>query len=773
MIIRNKRTGILQRIILVTAISVASIASQAYADELFRFAGDGTAGFGGDGNPAEDAQLNLPHAVVVDSAGNTYIADYENHRVRRVDVNGDITTFAGDGTQAMPEENDPLGTWNFGDGGPATAAQLNSPIHLALDSDDQLYILDFWNHRVRMVDTDGVITTVAGSPTGVNGYNGDNRNAVGATLNRPWGIFVDAARNLYIADRLNHVIRKVPLDQNDPNVGIITTVAGTATVQGNAAADPTGVFGDGGPATAALLNNPHDVEVDAAGNMYIADTFNHRIRMVDTNGTITTVAAAAGSPAGFNDGPAANARFRQPRRLAFTAAGDLYIADANGERIRVLDTGGNVSTVAGTGIPGFTGDGQAALASALDSPNDVFAAASGDIFVADTFNHRVRVISADSANAPPTDISLSNDTIDSTDGVNALVGTLTTVDADGGDVHVYSLIAGTGDTDNDLFTISGDQLTANDATAMSAGQYSVLIRSDDQVDASFAEAFVINVTSEFPTITILGDNPATVFQGDAYVDAGATVVDNVDDPADLTIDVTNNVDTSMVGDYTVVYTVTDSDDNTSTATRNVTVASNTAPTITIAGDNPATVLQGEDYEDAGATASDVEDGDLTNEMTTIENVDTSSPGNYTVVYRVTDSDSNTVSETRNVTVTADTAPQITILGDNPVTVTEGTAYTDAGATASDAEDGDLTAQIMTTDNVDTSSPGDYTVVYEVTDSNNNTTTVTRNVTVQAAPAPPPTPTPAPSGGGGGSMGLMSIFALGCLALRRRVRRVLA
>ncbi len=229
-------------------------------------AGTGTAGFSGDRDPAPSAELNSPAGVAVDDAGNLYIADTGNHRVRMVDLSGVITTVAGSGEQGFS-----------GDGDPATSAELRFPRGVAVDDAGNLYIADFGNRRVRRVRS-GVITTVAGS--GEQGFSGDGGPATTAELNGPADVAVDDAGNLYIADTGNHRVRRV-------RSGVIMTVAGGGTDR---------LSGDGGPATSAELNSPASAVVDEAGNLYIADTLNNRVRAVDRTGTITTLAGTGRRP---------------------------------------------------------------------------------------------------------------------------------------------------------------------------------------------------------------------------------------------------------------------------------------------------------------------------------------------------------------------------------------------------------------------------------------------------------------------------------------------
>jgi sugar lactone lactonase YvrE len=247
--------------------------------------------------------------VAVDAAGNLYIADNGNSRVRRVSVSGVITTVAGTGMYGFS-----------GDGGPATNAQLKSPFGVAVDSVGNLYIADPYNHRVRKVSVSGVITTVAG--TGPSGFWGDGEAATDAQLSFPSGVAVDGAGNLYIADTGNSRVRVVSL-------GTISTKAGTGV---------EGFSGDGGPAVDAQLFQPLGVAVDAAGNLYVVDLLANRVRKVSVSGVITTVAGSGstGIVGGFSGdgGPADNARLGNPGGLAVDTAGNLYIADSANHRVR-------------------------------------------------------------------------------------------------------------------------------------------------------------------------------------------------------------------------------------------------------------------------------------------------------------------------------------------------------------------------------------------------------------------------------------------------------
>ena len=299
-----------------------------------------------DGGPALRAGLQAPRGVVVDGAGNLYIADPPSHRIRKVDRAGRITTVAGNGVRGLS-----------GDGGPATAAQLAFPHDVAVDAVGNLYIADTNNHRVRRVDLAGTITTAA-------------------RLDSPSGLAVDAAGNVYIAELWRHRVRKVD------RAGAITSVAGTGA---------RGDSGDGGPATAARLDRPDDVAVDAGGNLYIADSSNGRIRKVDAAGTITTV-AGTGTAGNSGDGGLASAAQISPNGVAVDAAGNVYIAELWRHRVRKVDAAGTITTVAGTGTAGDSGDGGPAAAARLSAPAGVAADTLGNLYIADSGNHRIRQV---------------------------------------------------------------------------------------------------------------------------------------------------------------------------------------------------------------------------------------------------------------------------------------------------------------------------------------------------------------------------------------------
>ena len=324
-------------------------------------AGTGGIGFGGDGGAAVRAQLRSPTGVAVDGAGNLYIADRDNQRVRKVDSLGVITTIAGTGERGFG-----------GDGGPAIRAQLTSPIGVAVDGGGNLYIADRGNYRIRKVDSSGTITTFAG--TGDHRFSGDGGPADEASLWSPYDVATDGAGNLYIAAESHSRVRKVD------SSGIISTVAGSGR---------RGYGGDGGPATAARLSSPYSVAVDGGGNLYIADRSNHRIRKVDSSGIISTI---TGSVKPGDGGPAIQAQLRYPSGVATDSYGNLYIADPGNDRVRRVDSTGVISTVAGTGESGFSGDGGPAIQAQLDTPLGVATDGAGNLYIADYSNDRIRKV---------------------------------------------------------------------------------------------------------------------------------------------------------------------------------------------------------------------------------------------------------------------------------------------------------------------------------------------------------------------------------------------
>ena len=299
--------------------------------------------------------------MAIDSAGNVYIADRGNHVIRKVTVDGIITTFAGTGQ---------LGS--SGDGGPAINASFNEPTGLAFDAQGNLYVADSQNNRIRKISSSGIITTAVG--TGAQDFSGDGGQAVAASLNLPRGITIDKNGNLYIADADNNRIRKVTA------TGVISSIAGV---------NIDGFTGDGGQANEAQIHFPTSIGVDNAGNVFFSDTGNNRIRKITPDGIINTVWGTGSAGFSGDDGPGINAQLNAPGGLSIDAAGNLYVADRLNHRIRKMGLDGKVSTVVGSGVQGVNGDGTDVRTTQLDSPAGLGLDQQGNIYIADTENHRV------------------------------------------------------------------------------------------------------------------------------------------------------------------------------------------------------------------------------------------------------------------------------------------------------------------------------------------------------------------------------------------------
>jgi hypothetical protein len=339
-------------------------------------AGIGKIGFSGNGGLATAAQLWDPACVALDTAANLYIGDLANYDVRKVAAaTGIITTYAG--TQVAGYS---------GDKGPANAAQMYGPTACATDSSGNLYLADVANNAIREVNINtGIISTVAGNGvdagTPMGTFSGDGGPALLAGINHPNGVAVDGAGNLYIADTGNQRIRMVSA------TGVIATIAGTGLA---------GYSGDGGPATKADLYNPEGLAVDSSGNIYIAEQANNVIRKVTAStGIISTIAGEANSEGGFSGdgGLAIRAIFNAPTDVALDSAGNVYVTDWGNERVRKITVStGIIQTVAGSGTQGYAGDGGAATQAELSAPHGITFDSKGVMYIADYANGAVRKV---------------------------------------------------------------------------------------------------------------------------------------------------------------------------------------------------------------------------------------------------------------------------------------------------------------------------------------------------------------------------------------------
>lgn len=357
------------RAILIADPSVSSIRKVSLDGNIDRIAGGGPPQYSGDNGPAALASFYVPQAIAIGSGGSLYVADSLNRRVRAIQPDGVVVTVAGTGREG-----------SSGDGALATSADLSFPAGVAVDRTGSVYISDAVAGVVRKMTPDGVISRFAGD--GLGKFSGDNGQAATASLSEPTAVKLDQQGNVYIADAANNRIRKVDL------AGTITTVAGGGAT-----------LGDGCPATSAALRLKDGssygggIALDSSGNLYIADTYNHRIRKVSSAGFITTI-AGTGKPGFSGDGgPAIAAQLNGPLGLTLDAAGNLLIADQQNNRIRMI-SGGTITTVAGNGRRNFTGDGGLATDAALRGPSDVAVDSTGNIYIADQYNNRIRVVLA-------------------------------------------------------------------------------------------------------------------------------------------------------------------------------------------------------------------------------------------------------------------------------------------------------------------------------------------------------------------------------------------
>jgi uncharacterized protein (TIGR03437 family) len=393
------------------------------AGRLTIIAGDGEYEYRGDGRRATAASLSSPYGLTVDPRGIVYFADELCLCVRMINTSGIVNTVAGnaalwrspDGTpatrailrdpagiafdtrgnllianrrMATVAAVSPAGTFSTvagslvghaGDGGPAKDALLDSPAGIAVDSrTGRVFISDRGVDLIRMIDANGIISTYAGNPRDRHGYGGDNGPASLAKFSRPHGMVVDAAGNLYIADRNNHRVRVVTPDRN------IRTYAGDGQDR---------YFGDGRSPLQASLREPVALAFTPRGELLIADFADNRIRVITSQGIITTFAGTGQASSSGDGGPATQASFLEPSGLAVDGAGNVFVLETGGNRVRRIDTSGIVTTVAGTGARGFSGDGGSSLRAQFDSPQlGIAVNREGDVFIADTNNGRIRVL---------------------------------------------------------------------------------------------------------------------------------------------------------------------------------------------------------------------------------------------------------------------------------------------------------------------------------------------------------------------------------------------
>jgi len=340
--------------------------AQAPAYTISTVAGNATSGYAGDGGPATQADLNNPCGIAVDSSGNLYIADSGNSRIRKVSA-GIISTVAGSGTDGYS-----------GDGGSSTQANIDLPCGVAVDSSGNIYFSQTqgMDSAVREASASGTMSTIAGTVAGA-GFSGDGYLASDAQLSGPNAVALDSAHDLYIVDTLNDRVRVIATSNN-----YINTVVGTGIPQ---------FAGDGGTPIHASLNNPQGMAIDSAGNLYIADTFNNRIRKVSGN-VITTIAGIGTAGFSGDGGPATQAQLNFPKGVAVDAAGNVYIVDSYNWRVRVVTPAGIIYTIAGRAANGYSGDGGPATLARLNFPEAIVLGPNGTLYISDTQNNVIRLL---------------------------------------------------------------------------------------------------------------------------------------------------------------------------------------------------------------------------------------------------------------------------------------------------------------------------------------------------------------------------------------------
>jgi uncharacterized protein (TIGR03437 family) len=340
--------------------------AQAPAYTISTVVGDTTSGYAGDGGPATQAELSSPCGLAVDSTGNLYIADTGNSRIREVSA-GVINTVAGTGTAGYS-----------GDGGAAISAAISQPCGVVVNPSGGFYFSqsDPVNSAVRQVSSSGIVSTVTGTTAG-GGFSGDGAPAIDAQVFGPMALLLDRSNNLYISDSFNNRVREITASN-----GYINTIIGTIVA---------GYGGDGGPPIHASLDNPEGIAFDSAGNLYIADTFDHRIRKI--SGNVVTTIAGNGTPGFSGDGgPATSAELNFPGGVAVDAAGNVYIVDTFNWRVRVVTPAGIIYTIAGKSKPGYSGDGGPATSAELNFPGAIALGPNGTLYIADTQNNVIRLL---------------------------------------------------------------------------------------------------------------------------------------------------------------------------------------------------------------------------------------------------------------------------------------------------------------------------------------------------------------------------------------------
>jgi len=508
-------------------------------------AGTGRVGYAGDGGPAIQAKFNNPQGIAVDNQGHIYVADTGNSLIRVITPDGNINLYAGNAPYGVP-------TFGFtGDGGPANGAQLQLPAGISVDGAGNLYIADSANNAIREVTAGGGnISTIAGLGPTAPGFSGDLSAAVAANLNGPLDVAVDSSGNVYIADTNNANIREITA-----STGIITTIAGSTAIVSGAVVLAFSYAGDGGTAITASLAGPAGVAIDSSGNLYIATYADNRIRVVNTKGIINTFAGNSGYGFAGDGGPVLNAQLSAPRGISVDSSGNLYLADRWNNRIRKIASG-TITTIAGSGQASFSGDGGSPTLAQLSAPMGVAVAPNGTLYISDTLNNRVRMVTptipADFANTSPiTTIAGNGNPGFSGDGGTATSATLNqptglAVDSSGNlyiadsnnavvrkvtQAGVISTVAGTGGVEG--YSGDGGQATA----AKLMAPLGVALDSSGNLYIADYYGWIREVNAQTGVITTIAGNGSIGYSGDG----GAATAAQFYNPVAVAVDSAGNI----------------------------------------------------------------------------------------------------------------------------------------------------------------------------------------------------------------------------------------
>jgi sugar lactone lactonase YvrE len=480
---------------------------------LTLLAGTGRMGYSGDGGPAINAQFNNPQGVAIDYLGNLYVADTGNSLIRVITPDGNINLYAGNVLNGLPTFG-----WT-GDGGAAIGAQLQLPVGIAVDGAGNLYIADSANNAIREVTTGGIITTIAGLGPNSPGFAGDTAAATAANLDGPLDVTVDKNNNVYIADTNNANVRKITSDGN------INTVAGDTAIVSGVVTVNFGFAGDGGAAIDAELAGPAGVAVDSSGNIYIATYADNRIRKVAaSNGNISTFAGNSGYGFAGDGGPILSAQLSAPRGICLDSAGNLYLADRWNNRIRKI-AGGTISTIAGNGQANFGGDNGLATSAQLSAPDGVAVDNAGNVYISDFLNNRVRMVSPSGVITTYAGNGLSGFSGDGGQATSAALsqpaglavdaaGNLYIADSNNSVVRkvtqagVISTVAGTGGSQG----YSGDGAAATSAKMMAP--FGVAVDSSGNLYIADFYGWIREVTASTGVISTIAGNGSVGYSGD-------------------------------------------------------------------------------------------------------------------------------------------------------------------------------------------------------------------------------------------------------------------